>query len=51
MHKVFDQKGKMIFEGTSEECYGFILKHMSTNSDDHMQKYLNYINNTEFTKG
>ena len=49
-HKIRDTKGKVIFEGSSEKCYEFILKLMSTNSDDYMMKYLNYKNGTEFKK-
>ena len=51
MHKIFDTKGKQIFEGSSEKCYEYILKLMSTNSEDFMMKYKNYINNTEYKKG
>ena len=46
--KIFDSKGKEIFEGTNMECYEYILKLMSTNSADYMNKYLNYINKTEY---
>ena len=49
-HKICDTKGKVIFEGSSEKCYEFILKIMSTNSDDYMMKYKNYINITEYKK-
>tara|TARA_B100000315_G_scaffold187181_1_gene176780 strand:+ start:311 stop:466 length:156 start_codon:yes stop_codon:yes gene_type:complete len=51
VHKIFDTDGKMIFEGSSEECYEYILKLMSNNSEDYMMKYLNYKNKTEFKKG
>ena len=50
MHKIYNNKGKKIFEGSSEKCYEFILKMMNTNSDDYMMKYLNYKNGTEFKK-
>ena len=43
MHKIFNQKGKMIFEGTNEECYEFILKQMSGISEDYKMKYENYL--------
>ena len=42
-HKIFDQNRKMIFEGTNEECYEFILKLMSGNSEDYKMKYENYL--------
>ena len=51
MHKIYDSGGKKIFEGSNMECYEFILKLMSTNSDDYMRKYLNYKNGTEYKKG
>ena len=43
-----DSEGEKIFEGSSEECYEFILKLMSTNSADYLNKFLNYINKTEY---
>ena len=51
MHKIYDSDGEMLFEGSNMECYEFILKLMSTNSDDYMRKYLNYKNGTEYKKG
>ncbi len=45
MHKIFDTDGTKIFEGSSEECYEFILKQMSSISDDYMMKYINYKRN------
>ena len=45
MHKIFDTDGTKIFEGESEDVYEFILKHMSSISDDYMMKYINYKRN------
>ena len=50
MHKIYDSEGKQIFKGSNMECYEFILKLMSNNSEDYMMKYKNHINKTEYKK-
>ena len=44
-HKIYDQKEKLVFEGNPEQCYEFILKHMSSKSEDYKMKYDNYLKN------
>ena len=42
-HKVYDVNKKLIFKGTSEECYEFLLKYRSTTSEYSMLQYENYL--------
>ena len=43
IHKVHDVNKKIIFKGDPEQCYEFLLKLRSKDSEYSMQQYENYL--------